>query len=103
MQALSDFNEYVSRTILENKEIDQILSKDIHLTDRQKHLLHYLISENNANTTVTSHAILNNISRQTAAKDIKELEKIELVVGRREGKYIKYRATKKLLDMLPIA
>lgn len=101
MQALNDFNEYVSRKILENKEIDKIVSRDVHLSDRQKYLIHYLISENNTYTTVTSHAILNNISRQTAAKDIKELEKIGLIVGEREGKYIKYRATKKLLAIPP--
>ena len=70
------------------------------LTDRQKHLLHYLASDSNTHTTVTSHAILSSISRQTAAKDIKELEKVGLVLGEREGKYIKYRATKKLLEAL---
>lgn len=99
MHALNDFNEYVSTKILENKEIDKIISKDIHLIDRQKHLLHYLISENNVETTVTSHAALNNISRQTSAKDIKGLEAAGLVIGEREGKYIKYRATQKLLDL----
>lgn len=101
IQALNDFNNYVERTILENKEIDKIISKNIHLTDRQKYLLHHLISEDGANTTVTSHAVLNNISRQTAAKDIRELEKNNLVIGKREGKYIKYQASKKLHGLLP--
>lgn len=99
IQALNDFNEYVSRKILENREIDRILSKDMNLAERQKYLIHHLISENNTYTTVTSHSTLNNISRQTAAKDIKRLEKIGLIVGAREGKYIKYRATQKLLEM----
>lgn len=99
MQALNDFNEYVSRKILENKEIDKIISKDVHLVDRQKYLIHHLVTENNAYVTVTSHATLNNISRQTAAKDIKQLENIDLVAGVREGKYIKYRATQKLLNL----
>lgn len=100
MQALNDFNEYVVRKISENKEIDKIISTNLHLTDRQKHLLHYLASGSNTHTTITSHAILSSISRQTAAKDIKELEKVGLVLGEREGKYIKYRATKKLLEAL---
>ena len=100
MQALNDFNEYVVRKISENKEIDKIISTNLYLTDRQKHLLHYLASDSNTHTTITSHAILSSISRQTAAKDIKELEKVGLVLGEREGKYIKYRATKKLLEAL---
>lgn len=99
MQALNDFNEYISKKISENKEIDKIISRDIHLIDRQKHLLHHLISETNVWITITSHAMLNNISRQTAAKDIKNLEQFELIEGKREGKYIKYRATKKVLGM----
>ncbi len=99
MQALNDFNEYVSGKTLENKEIDKIISKELRLMDRQKYLIHYLVSENNAYITITSHAILNNISRQTAAKDIKQLENIGLITGEREGKYIKYRATSKLLNL----
>ncbi len=99
IQALDDFNEYVSKKILENKEIDKIISKDVHLVDRQKYLIHHLVTENNAYVTVTSHATLNNISRQTAAKDIRQLENIGLVAGVREGKYIKYRATQKLLNL----
>lgn len=99
MQALNDFNEYVSNKILENSKIDNMLSKDIHLIDRQKNLIHHLISENDSTITVSSHSVLNNISRQTAAKDIKQLEKLGLIVGRREGKYIKYQASQKLIDM----
>ncbi|MBI2314718.1 Fic family protein [Candidatus Daviesbacteria bacterium] len=99
IQALNDFNEYVSEKILENKQIDSIISKDINLVDRQRYLIHHLASETNAYSTITSHATLNNISRQTAAKDIKQLVNIGLVKGTKEGKYIKYRATQKLLDM----
>lgn len=99
MQALNDFNEYVSEKILENKQIDSIINKDVNLVDRQRYLIHHLASETNAYSTITSHATLNNISRQTAAKDIKQLVKIGLVRGAKEGKYIKYSATQKLLDM----
>lgn len=99
MQALDNFNEYVSVKILENKEIDKIISHDLQLVDRQKYLIHYLISENNVYITITSHATLNNISRQTAAKDIKQLENAGLITGVREGKYIKYHATPKLLSL----
>lgn len=99
MQSLNDFNEYVSEKVLENKQIDSIINKNVSLVDRQRYLIHYLASEANAYSTITSHATLNNISRQTAAKDIKQLVNIGLIKGDREGKYIKYRATQKLLDM----
>ncbi len=95
-QSLSGFNEYVSRKILENKEIDKIVSQDLKLNDRQKHLVHHLISDDSTYATVTSHAILNNISRQTAATDIKNLGKVGLVTSVRDGKYIKYYASKQL-------
>lgn len=99
IQALNDFNEYVSEKILENKQIDSIISKDVNLVDRQRYLIHHLASETNAYSTITSHATLNNISRQTAAKDIKQLVNIGLIKGIKEGRYIKYRATQKLHDM----
>lgn len=96
MQALNDFNNYVSIKISENKEIDMIVSKDVNLSERQKYLLHHLVSEENAYTTITSHSILNNISRQTSAKDIKKMVEIDLLEGIKDGKYIKYRPTHKL-------
>ena len=96
MQSLKGFNDYVSRKISENKEIDRVVSKDMKLNDRQKYLVHHLISDDSAYTTATSHATLNNISRQTAASDIKYLESMGLVTSSREGKYIKYFASKKL-------
>lgn len=96
MQALEDFNEYVGRKMEENKEIDRIINKNIVLSDRQKYLLHHLISDLNSYTTVTSHATINTISRQTAAKDIQELVSFGLIEGNREGKYIRYRATSQL-------
>ena len=93
MQSLRDFNDYITTKINENRQIDKIVSKDLKLNDRQKFLLHHLISDKDAYTTVTSHKTMNNVSRQTAAKDIKELEKVGLIVSERHGKYINYSAS----------
>ena len=84
-------------TSIENKTIDRIISQNVNLVDRQKYLIHYLLSEAHAYTTITSHAVLNNISRQTADKDIKQLKEMGWLKGTRAGKYIKYQATPKLL------
>lgn len=99
-QALEDFNNYVTIKISENKEVDRFVSKNIILSDRQKYLIHHLISEKDSYTTVTSHSTLSNISRQTAAKDIKKLVNFGLISSKKEGKYIKYRPTEKLLSAI---
>ena len=43
------------------------------LNDRQKDLVHFFISSQDVTTTITSHKTINDVSRQTAAKDLKEL------------------------------
>lgn len=100
IQSLEDFDTYIVRKINENKQIDSLITKNIKLSDRQKYLLHHLTSDVGAHTTVTSHSTINSISRQTAAKDIEKLNKLGLIIGVREGKYIMYRASKKLLEMM---
>lgn len=100
IQSLEDFDQYVTRKMQENREIDRIISENIKLSDRQKFLLHHLISEKNAYTTATSYSTINNISRQTAAKDIDELVNLGFVMGNRDGKYVKYTATQKLIKLI---
>ncbi|MEI6462841.1 MAG: Fic family protein [bacterium] len=99
MQSLDDFNDYVTQKMKEGKEVDKVMDSNIKLTERQKSLIHYLIKANNSYITITSHSTLNNISRQTATKDLQKLIKSNLIKGEREGKYIKYSATPKLIKM----
>lgn len=100
VQSLEDFNNYIVRKINENKQIDDLMDRNIKLSDRQKYLLHHLTSDISAHTTITSHSTISNISRQTAAKDIEKLNELGLIIGTRDGKYIIYKASKKLLGMM---
>ncbi len=102
VQSLEEFNRYVEKTILENKEVDQLLNGNFSFNNRQKNLIHYLISGKNNYSTATSHSTLNRISRQTATKDLKDLEEKGLVYSKKEGRFVKYRATEKLLKMAQI-
>lgn len=90
IQAIDEFKIYIDRKVQENKAVTKLISKTIPLNERQKQLIYYLISDPNSSTTVSSQANFNNISRQTAAKDLKQLEAAKLVFSRREGKYIRY-------------
>ncbi|HCC84369.1 MAG TPA: hypothetical protein DEP87_01695 [Candidatus Pacebacteria bacterium] len=96
IQAMKEFNEYISRQFTQNHQIDQILSKNQSLNERQKQLLYYFISDTEASTTTSSHSTINKISRQTATKDLKELKKYGYVASQRAGKFIKFFPTEQL-------
>lgn len=99
LQSLEDFENYLARKTEENKKLERLFDGKIILNERQKKLLHYLLSDEAASTTMTSHAELYNISRQTAAKDLKELEETDLLISKREGKYTRYYPSAKLKEL----
>jgi len=101
LRSIEEFQSYLENKIKENKEVDEIISKKVVLNERQKQLIHYLISDQSPSTTVTSHATINSISRQTAAKDIKGLELAKLVFPKRDGKYIRYYPSDVLATTAP--
>lgn len=91
--AITEFKKYTERKIAENKKIESIVAiKKIaeKINFRQKQILDYITENKNHYVTVTSHSTLNGISRVTAAKDLKELERLGLVEAKRAGKYIHY-------------
>ncbi|MGI8420043.1 MAG: Fic family protein [Candidatus Levyibacteriota bacterium] len=97
MLALEDFNIYVEKKIGENNQDEKILFSNIILNERQKEVLHYLmVRDGAAYTTPSIHQNLYNISRTTAIADLKDLEKKELIKGKKDGIYVKYYATDKL-------
>jgi len=97
IQAIKEFENYIDTKVDEKKSIDILLDKKFSLNDRQKQLIHYLISEASPSASVASHSLLHNISRQTATRDFKLLEKKNLIYSKRSGKYIKYFPTEKLI------
>ncbi|OGJ69793.1 hypothetical protein A3J34_04940 [Candidatus Peribacteria bacterium RIFCSPLOWO2_02_FULL_51_10] len=98
LQALEEFDKYVRRKIAENQDIDKRVAKRAaQLNDRQKQLLHYLLSEGvHAYTTPSTHAAIYNVSRVTAYKDLEHLEKLGFLQWKKVGHQRQYRATKKL-------
>lgn len=99
IDAIKDFEEYLEKKIRENKHLDEILETETIINERQKSLLYYLLEDKHASATMSSHAELNNITRQTAAKDLKSLEEAGFVFSRREGKHVRYYAAQKLKEL----
>lgn len=100
VQAISDFKSYLEGKVQENKEVDKIIGKHLALNERQKQMIHYFLSDRNSSTTTTAHATVNNVSRQTAAKDLKELEQAKLVSSRREGQFVRYYPSQDLVKFV---
>lgn len=99
-QSMDEFEIYINSQINQNKKVGKIINSEISLNERQKQLVYYFISGDNASTTATVHSMTNNISRQTAANDLKNLEEFGFVKSQREGRYIRYYATKKLASLV---
>lgn len=100
IQSLEEFRKYVDKVNAENKQIDVTLGKEIVLNDRQKQLIHYLLSDTeDGYVTVSSHMVLNNIARRTAFSDLKQLEQKGLLTSRKEGKFTKYYISAKLKEL----
>ena len=99
-QSIKEFEEYIDTKISEKQTVENSLGRRLNLNERQIQLIFYLVSESDPSATVTSHAVLHSISRPTAIKDLKDLEKKGLIDPRREGIYVKYFPTKKLLSQV---
>lgn len=103
IQSLEEFRKYVDKVNAENKQIDVTLGKEIVLNDRQKQLIHYLLSDTeDGYATVSSHMALNNIARRTAFSDLKQLKQKGLLTSRKEGKFTKYYISAKLKELTTI-
>jgi Fic family protein len=99
-QAIDEFKEYVERERREQFDLEKRLDDIIITNDRQKRLIHYLISDDRNYTTVSSYSILEKVSRITADKDIKLLANGGLLKRKRVGKSIRYYATDSLMERL---
>lgn len=99
IQSIKEFDTYIKTKTNENKRIDQIVSAVFPINERQREIIHYLCASKDAIVTITSHKTINQISRQTAAKDLSDLEDAGLVQAKRFGKSVHYSPTEKLLQL----
>lgn len=96
-QAVSEFEVYVATQLQQKQLVEKVVTNSSTFSDRQKQLLHIFLTDEKAYATASTHAAVNNITRQTAAKELKQLEDQKLLVAKREGKYVRYYAGEKLL------
>ncbi len=94
LEALDNFEEYIKKKTTENTKMENVLHEKYSLNERQHELLRYLIVKGEKSyITPSSFIELNKVSRETASKDLKSLESLDLIRKKRVGKNMRYSAT----------
>lgn len=103
LQSLKEFDNYIRKKVLDNKDIEKKIEEKFQLNDRQKELLRYLLVKGrNSYVTPSSYVTLYKISRMTAFKDFKNMEKLGLLTSKKVGRNMKYFATSKIRNLIKI-
>lgn len=95
-QAQQEFDAYAKRKQSESRKMFAVARSKHHLNERQIQLLRYLYKNEQASTTLKIHSQIYEISRVTAARDLKSLEALEILTSEKVGKEVRYRGTSKL-------
>lgn len=94
--AIEDFREYFERKSKRNLRMNKLSKMKYNLNDRQIQLLQYYYEDKDARTSTSTHMNINRISKKTAIKDLKELERFGFLTSEKKGRRIYYYTTDKV-------
>lgn len=97
--AIENFREYFQSKSKRNLRMNKLSKMKYNLNDRQIQLLQYYYEDKDARTSTPTHMNINRISRKTAIKDLKELEKLGFLISEKKGKRVYYYTTDKVKDL----
>lgn len=95
-QAVEDFEEYLKEKARENSQMNKSAKTKYHLNDRQIQLLQFLRANQEESTTLKIHMNINQISKATAIKDLKDLEKAKFIKSQKVKRNLFYFADEKI-------
>lgn len=95
-QALQDFKSYVKKQSNENTKMKKMSETTYNLNARQVQLLQYLHGDPDEKTTLTIHMNINQVTKMTASKDLKKLEKQGFLTSKKQGRNLYYYGTTKI-------
>ena len=96
--AKKEFDAYLNKKFSETKNINKLVKGKYNLNDRQIQLLQFYIGNSEEYTTTKNHMEIARISKMTAIRDLKELEKLGFLYSRKNGKNILYFGTEKIKE-----
>ncbi len=95
-QALQDFKSYIKKQSNENTKMKKMSETKHNLNTRQVQLLQYLHGDPDEKTTLTIHMNINQVTKMTASKDLKKLEKQGFLTSKKQGRNLYYYGTTKI-------
>jgi len=94
--ALKDFTEYLKKQASGNTKMKKMSESKYNLNLRQVQLLQYLHGDPEERTNMTIHMNINQVTKITASKDLKDLEKKGFLKHKKQGRHIYYYGTEKI-------
>ncbi|MBW6440715.1 Fic family protein [Patescibacteria group bacterium] len=94
--AISNFEEYLEKKSKENLVINKLLKTEYNINERQIQLLQYFHRDKNKKTSLRVHMNIYQVTKTTAIKDLKTLEKSGFLFSKKQGRNIYYFATEQV-------
>jgi len=98
-QTMRDFEIHAKKKLQETTQMTKIAINKYQLNNRQIQLLRYYYKNKDVTTSITTHVKVYAISRLTAMKDLRLLEKQDFLKSKKVGRTVYYYATDKVASL----
>ncbi len=98
-QAIDDFKLYLKEKAEENSQMNKKSKTKYHLNDRQIQILQFLHSNPQESTNLKIHMNISHVSKATAIKDLKDLEKIGFIRSEKVRRNVYYYGIAKIKEL----
>ncbi|MFZ2975927.1 MAG: Fic family protein [Candidatus Moraniibacteriota bacterium] len=97
--AVSEFLEYLEKQSDKNTKMKKKCDAKYKLNIRQIQLLQYLYGDPDERTSLTAHMNVNQVTKMTASKDLKDLLKKGFLTLTKQGRNVYYFGTEKIKEL----
>jgi Fic family protein len=99
-RAIQSLNDYLSRKMAENRQIEQLIHGSSRLNHRQLLIMQDALRDADEPFTIAAQSRRNRVTYQTARTDLLGLEALELLVRHQQGNKFVFRSPSDLSDRL---
>jgi len=97
--AVNEFLEYLEKQSKENSKMKRTCEEKYNLSIRQVQLLQYLHGDKEQRTSLVAHMNVNQVTKKTSSKDLKDLVNKEFLTRVKKGRSVYYYGTDKIKEL----